>query len=405
MKVLYFMNHVDQGGAALALYDLIVELKRTEQGFVPVVITGANNRLNDMFSKIGVENYSSEYKNFLSSYKEPLFLTRPALMVRYEIGKRKGIKRIEELIDFRSIDIIHSNLNRIDIGAILAAKHGIPHVWHIREHANIYTGIVKPCLVSEMGNDFELVSVKGNPIKYMSDFNRVSAKGTHFIAISESVKREWVRKGLAADSIEIIYDGIREELYTSKEYKNNPITNIIFLGGYAKEKGQEELLEALGHLKEKELSSIHIDFFGNGKVGYIEHIRNIAEKYISLGIVSINMYDSEINKKMSYYDVGLNCSNAEGFGRVTVEYMMSGLCPLVSNTGANPEIVTDGIDGIMYKKGDVLDLSNKIRCLMRDKNMIAKLGKRAREKTLAVFSMKSHAKNMNELYNRAIGDL
>ena len=39
MKVLYFMNHVDQGGAALALYDLIFEIKKQPQ-ITPVVITG-----------------------------------------------------------------------------------------------------------------------------------------------------------------------------------------------------------------------------------------------------------------------------------------------------------------------------------------------------------------------------
>ena len=42
MKVLYFMNHVGQGGAALALYDLIVELKNKTDIEI-VVITGKKN--------------------------------------------------------------------------------------------------------------------------------------------------------------------------------------------------------------------------------------------------------------------------------------------------------------------------------------------------------------------------
>ena len=51
----------------------------------------------------------------------------------------------------------------------------------------------------------------------------------------------------------------------------------------------------------------------------------------------------------------------EGFGRVTVEYMLSGLCPIVSNTGANLEIVDDKISGIVYEKGNIQDLKEKIK--------------------------------------------
>jgi len=40
LKILYFMNHVDQGGAALALYDLIKELKDNYDDIVPIVVTG-----------------------------------------------------------------------------------------------------------------------------------------------------------------------------------------------------------------------------------------------------------------------------------------------------------------------------------------------------------------------------
>lgn len=39
MRVLYVMNHVGQGGAALALYDLIIELKKTGD-VEAIVITG-----------------------------------------------------------------------------------------------------------------------------------------------------------------------------------------------------------------------------------------------------------------------------------------------------------------------------------------------------------------------------
>ena len=62
------MNHADQGGAALALYDLIAELKKSTD-IEAIVITGKNNNLNKMLSEIGIENYSLPFKNFASSQK------------------------------------------------------------------------------------------------------------------------------------------------------------------------------------------------------------------------------------------------------------------------------------------------------------------------------------------------
>lgn len=37
MRVLYFMNHADQGGAALALYDLVKEIKENHKEVEPKV--------------------------------------------------------------------------------------------------------------------------------------------------------------------------------------------------------------------------------------------------------------------------------------------------------------------------------------------------------------------------------
>ena len=81
------MNHVDQGGAALALYDLIKELKDNYDDIVPIVVTGKKNGLNKMLEEIGVENYSAQYKNFMSSYKKPEWIYRVMLNVRYKMGQ------------------------------------------------------------------------------------------------------------------------------------------------------------------------------------------------------------------------------------------------------------------------------------------------------------------------------
>ena len=58
------MNHADQGGAALALYDLIKEIKNNYLEIEPIVITGKKNKLNKMFDELGVENSKKLFCRF-----------------------------------------------------------------------------------------------------------------------------------------------------------------------------------------------------------------------------------------------------------------------------------------------------------------------------------------------------
>lgn len=381
MKVLYFMNHVDQGGAALALYDLIFEIKKQPQ-ITPVVITGKKNELNKMLSDLGVENYSASFKNFTSSYKEPAKLYKKILLIRYLIGKYLAIRQIEKKIDFSTVDIIHSNLNRIDIGAILAKKHGIPHVWHIREHAD--------------GSDFKLISIKDNPISYMNSFE------SYYVYISHSVNRVWNNKGLSKTKEVVIYDGIREELYTPLTNKKNSKLRMIFLGGYAKSKGQEQLIDALSAIPENLKNKFEVYFYGNGDRKYINFLQMKINQNGLSDSMKLNPYKDDVWKSVPDFDIGLTCSSNEGFGRITVEYMMSGLCPIASNGGATPEIVKHGETGILYEVLNIEELKNSILWALENRDAIAKMGLEAARYANNHFTMREHAQNISVLYNQIL---
>ena len=384
MKVLYIMNHVDHGGAALALYDLIHEFSVTRSDIECVVIPSKHNKLNEALDNLGIVNYSFKFNNFMSSYHEPQKLVKFLLSQRYKRNNLIALRNIEEQIDISSFDIIHTNLNRIDIGAMLSKKYHIPHVWHIREHGE---------------TDFKLISIFDDPVTYMNSF-----KST-FIFISKSVEKAWISRGLDNKRTELIYDGVRTELYP--EFENvpnhqNEKMKFIFLGGYCDSKGQKEAIKAISKLRDKDKEKIIVDMYGSGSKHYIKSLQQLVSKYDLDSIVNINNYDPKISKKLPLYDIGLTCSADEGFGRVTVEYMLSGLCPLVSDTGANPELVTNKVDGLIYPKGEILELRNLIQYCLHNQSTINRLKKNAYKKARDKFSMKRHAWEIANLYQRLL---
>jgi len=374
------MNHVDQGGAALALYDLISEIKKKYKWIIPIVITGKSNTLNKAFSEMGVENYSSVYKNFLSTSRKPVFFWRFILKCRYYLCLLPALWDISRKVDLNSIDIIHTNLDRIDIGAILSKKKGIPHIWHVREYSDF----------------FDLTCIKKDEIKYMNSFD------SFFIFISDAVYRHWERRGLVVGRGKLIYDGIRTDSTHIINEINTDIVRCIFLGGYSDGKGQTELLEAIYLLPDDMKNKIHIDFFGEDFDGNKSRLISKAKQLSITDYISIFDYDKNIVNILDKYDIGFNCSKSEGFGRVTVEYMFNGLCPIVSDGGANTEIVKKGY-GIVYKKGHAEDLSKKIEWVIQNKKEVNTIRSMVREYCINNYSIEKHAQDVINLYKNVLG--
>ena len=68
----------------------------------------------------------------------------------------------------------------------------------------------------------------------------------------------------------------------------------------------------------------------------------------------------------SYYaraDVVVVCSKMETFGRTVAEARLYGLPVIAASTGALPEQIRDGTDGLLYEYGNVEENTEKIGIL------------------------------------------
>lgn len=229
--------------------------------------------------------------------------------------------------------------------------------------------------------------------------------GSKYVYVSQSVKNVWERKGLENYKASVIYDGVRAELYQSRTIPSRNKIRMIFLGGYAKSKGQEDLIEALNNLPEELKKLFEIDFYGNGERDYIKYLEKEIENNGLSKVMKLHSYRHDIWKIVPEYDVGLNCSYIEGFGRVTVEYMMSGLCPIASNGGATPEIIQNGKTGIMYEALNKEALRSAIIWAINNQEAVHKLGENAEKSARQNFSMEKHARKIKKLYYEVVKDV
>jgi glycosyltransferase involved in cell wall biosynthesis len=79
-------------------------------------------------------------------------------------------------------------------------------------------------------------------------------------------------------------------------------------------------------------------------------------------------------------------SLSESFGVVVIEAMASGLPIVASRVGGIPEVVEDGVTGILVPPADSAALSEALLRLLKDPERRKKMGRNGRERVIKLFS-------------------
>ena len=101
---------------------------------------------------------------------------------------------------------------------------------------------------------------------------------------------------------------------------------------------------------------------------------------------------------MAKCKIGVLASEYEAFGRVTIEYMLSRLVPVVSNSGANIEIIRDGENGMIFELNNVKQLCEKILHLFNSPQLIATLSERAQLEARSKYTVEKNVEHIMNLY-------
>jgi glycosyltransferase involved in cell wall biosynthesis len=122
------------------------------------------------------------------------------------------------------------------------------------------------------------------------------------------------------------------------------------VGQLKKEKNLDDLIWLSRQLKERGMEGrIRIDVYGAGPM--FEDLR--AEERAS-SILALQGYVSDAATIFSGKHVHLSLSRVEGFGRVITEAMSFGVPTVAYMSGAFPEIITSGVDGLLCRTKDEL---------------------------------------------------
>lgn len=382
VKVVFIADVGLAGGATKSLYELVNTLKNG-YNVEPIVLTSQHSNLNEDLSKSGIENYAVGHGAFMQGAPDALWKKPIKWLLfgcKYYLFFSHSLRKALRLVNWEDVNLIHTNSARVDIGMELSKRVHVPNICHIREFAEL---------------DFNCWSYRPGYVNYLNK----CADG--FIAISNAVKEYWASKGIQRTKITTIYNGVdykRIKRADHTTWLKDKVFRLVIAGGVIPNKGQWQAIEAICDLPDDIIPNIRLDIIGGVTESYKEKIsaplvkRGIADQVRFLGACN-DVYD-----RLKDYHVGLMCSKAEGFGRVTIEYMHAGLAVIASNTGANPELLENGVTGLIYEQTETESLTEKIQALYRNRELLIDIAVKGQEHAREYFTNSINAEKIFQYY-------
>ena len=229
-------------------------------------------------------------------------------------------------------------------------------------------------------------------------------KGIKVILLGKSLYKD-VEKYVRWEDVFICPNGIPETSMSLPEKKANPIPRLLFLSNLLESKGVFVLLDALRILKDKGYSFV-CDFVG-GETAEIDAHR-FEEEVLKRGLNEIALYHGrkggeEKDAAIEACDVFVLPTQNDCFPLVLLEAMSHGKPVVTTPIGAIPDIVDDGKNGIIDKKGTAVTFSDCIKHLFDNKQLIAEYGENGKRKYLMKFTDSQFEKSFYDVIKSALG--
>lgn len=344
-----------------------------------------------------VNHSSNEFRHVICCLREvgPMAdrIEKPGVTIHL-VGKRSRDYflswKIRSIIKSEMPDIVHTrNWGTIDgvLAAGLAGVRSVVHGEHGRDH-----------------DDAAGINFKRNLFRRLLSFNI-----RRFVAVSADLN-DWLVKvvGINADKVTTIINGVDTEKFNpSNTDKRNAKLKLGFdpdevligsVGRLDRMKNYCFFIEALEQLKNR---GFH---FSGVIVGEGPERQPLEDLIVQTGVpVSLVGKRHNVGDYLNAFDLFVLPSINEGISNTILEAMACGLPVVATRVGGNPELLIDGVSGCLVESNDIIGLSDAIETLLNDTELMATLGRGARARCCAEFSLHRMVDDYEKLYRELAG--
>lgn len=184
------------------------------------------------------------------------------------------------------------------------------------------------------------------------------------------------------------YDDLDKELYRKKIRKELKLSESSFVGIFCGRitygKGLTYLFEAFKNMRKSWPENLKFIFIGEGD--YLDNLKNISIQLNLQEKIKFIGAKNQIGKYLSAADFYIFPSLHENHSIALLEAISMKLPVIATNVGGNPEIIQDGIEGLLCPGGDTKALEQCIRKFSDDKKLYTQIKNNIQHREYPQFS-------------------
>jgi len=196
--------------------------------------------------------------------------------------------------------------------------------------------------------------------------------------------------------------------HTSSRWGQKRITEkgplrLLFLGRLETRKGIADLVPVLERLLARG-DNVMVDLVGDGvdEISF-QLVADLLEKYPGNVVWHGFLDDADLDVLMRQTDIFIAPSLYESFGLIYIEAMRYAIPSVAYATGGVPEVVRDGVDGLLAPLGDQAKLYEALIRLVDDADLRGRMSRAARTSFETRFHYRLMAERLEKVYRDAIG--
>ncbi len=233
---------------------------------------------------------------------------------------------------------------------------------------------------------------------------------SRIVTVSEYMKHELVqKKGVAADRISVIPNGVEPREFEAIPSRSQALAElglqentmaVGLVGRLHHLKGADYLIEAIPRVLASK-PDVKFVFIGAGPEE--QSLKALAEQRAVADAVLFAGYRRDARRLMPAFDIVVLPSRDEAQSISLLEAMACRRPVVAANVGGVPEVVDDGITGLLYPAGNVQALAEAVLALLNDGGRRKAMGEAGRQRVANRFSRQSMLRATAALYEHPAG--
>jgi glycosyltransferase involved in cell wall biosynthesis len=376
-KILHIITRLDPGGSSTNTIETVSRLDKEK--FDAFLISGVTQNVSvNLLESLNREGISFLFIGYLQR----------DISIWHDL---KAFFALYRYIKKEKYDIVHTHSSKAGIlGRWAAWLAGTRHIVHT-PHGHVFYGYFKNFLT-----------------KFFIFIERITSSFTSkIITLTDIEQIEYLERNIARpNQLVTIPSGIDIRMFRSDGKKNKEFLDKWkiprdhqIIGSVTRLdpiKGNRYLIEAMPRIIQ-EFPKTTLVLLGDGsEKSYLEYLienLNISDHVVLCG------YQMNVNSWLHLIDIFVLASINEGMGRAILEAMASGLPVIATKTGGIPELIQDGVNGILIPTKNSQMISDAVLKLIRNPNLRQHYGENGLKSVTEKFGIEMMVKNLESLYD------